>query len=220
MESFEWKRFLEQWSQDVLECITQTKEFLAKNKLHYDNYEKQAFTKGSLGFLGATEAQIVNAENRLGTILPPSYKEFLETSNGWFQLNFSAEHTKIFSAEEIEWLHLSNNDRLIFLLNIFEEKFSFSTSDENYFVYGEKQDPIHIRSEYLKTGLAISQEADGGLYLLNPKIINTSGEWEAWFFSVHHPGAYRYQSFRDLMKAEYERIIHNCKHILELLSRK
>ena len=32
---------------------------------------------------GATEKEIIVLEKRIGTRLPPCYREFLQTSNGW-----------------------------------------------------------------------------------------------------------------------------------------
>jgi hypothetical protein len=41
--------------------------------------------------------------------------------------------------------------------------------------------------------------------LLNPKVIDENGEWEAWEFGNKIPGAYRYRSFWEMMQATYHR---------------
>ena len=69
--------------------------------------------------------------------------------------------------------------------------------------YGEAQDCSKLRIEYLQTTLEISQKGDSAIYLLNPEVITTEGEWEAWFFADWLPGADRYSSFCDMMQAEY-----------------
>ena len=45
------------------------------------------------------------------------------------------------------------------------------------------------------------------IYLLNPKVVTKDGEREAWFFANWLPGTIRYRSFRDLMKAEYQKFL-------------
>jgi hypothetical protein len=77
-------------------------------------------------------------------------------------------------------------------------------SDEEYFVYGEEQDSVMFRTEYLQTALQISEEGDSAVYLLNPLVVTPEKEWEAWFFANWLPGATRYRSFRDMMQAERE----------------
>jgi hypothetical protein len=42
------------------------------------------------------------------------------------------------------------------------------------------------------------------VYLLNPSVVFEGGEWEAWVFASVFPGAIRYRSFWELMKAEYQ----------------
>lgn len=56
-----------------------------------------------LGHPGATETEIVSAETRFGTVFPPSYRAFLQASNGWgpMGINFPG---RFWNTEEIEWL--------------------------------------------------------------------------------------------------------------------
>ena len=56
----------------------------------------------------------------------------------------------------------------------------------------------------MKTALEISDTGDAAILLLNPQVITTDGEWEAWFFSNWNPGARRYPSFWELMHRQYE----------------
>jgi hypothetical protein len=51
--------------------------------------------------------------------------------------------------------------------------------DDQYFVYGDKQDPIWWRGRYLLDGLQPSEYMDGSMYLLNPSVVFEGGEWEA-----------------------------------------
>jgi len=61
-------------------------------------------------------------------------------------------------------------------------------------------------SLYLYSCLQISDDTDGYVYLLNPKIFTPDGDWEAWSFGSKIPGAFRYRSFWDMMRADSERI--------------
>jgi hypothetical protein len=76
--------------------------------------------------------------------------------------------------------------------------------DEAYFVYGADQRSEWLRVEHLATALEVSAEGDSAIYLLNPQVVASQGEWEAWYFANWLPGAQRYRSFWDLMQAEYE----------------
>ena len=79
-----------------------------------------------------------------------------------------------------------------------------SLTDEEYLVYGETQDSVRFRVEYLESALEVSDIGDSAIFLLNPKVVTPDGEWEAWFFGNWLPGANRYRSFAELMEAEYQ----------------
>jgi len=59
-----------------------------------------------IGYPGAGEEQIVQAERRLKTKLPESYREFLKVSNGW--PTGGPYVTRILPVEEIEWVSAKN----------------------------------------------------------------------------------------------------------------
>jgi SMI1 / KNR4 family (SUKH-1) len=150
----------------------------------------------------ANEAEISKLESRLNVKLPPSYKQFLKVANGCGN----------------EWCRLNPVDEVVFLrenepelANCYQHEIGAepSVTDELYFVYGEKQDCCHVRFEYLVNALQISNEI-GGLFsqvylLLIPEVISATGEWEAWHFGPKFPGAFRYQSFEDMITGLIER---------------
>jgi len=72
--SFDWQRFLMDWSRILLQDDNVTKYL-----------SPEVIASGWLGYPGATEGQIAQAEGRLGAILPPSYRAFLKVTNGWRQ---------------------------------------------------------------------------------------------------------------------------------------
>lgn len=73
--------------------------------------------------------------------------------------------------------------------------------DEEYLNYGPDQSEGTMRHEYLNGCLQISEIGDISVILLNPIIVDTSGDWETWDFSTFYPGAQRYRNFREFFEA-------------------
>ena len=205
MSTFDWESFLRQWSQELIESIPDD-----QNQLLLEVIESNW-----LGYPGATEEQIHRTENRLEVRLPPSYREFLKVSNGWRQTTpfidrlWSTEELERFALRHQLWIdnfiagYLARNYRNSPINGSEDHRVIPLISDAEYFTYGEAQDCSKLRIEYLQTALEISQKGDSAIYLLNPQVITTEGEWEAWFFADWLPGADRYPSFGDMMQAEY-----------------
>ena len=187
MPTRNWKALLTQWSQDIL-----ASRYTAK-------LPAEVRASGWLGFPGATEDQIAQAEARLKTTLPPSYREFLKATNGWRMAGSFVG--KLWSTEEIEWFTTRHQD-WIDAWNVGLGSDPESVPDEEYLIYNTGQTEA-FRPEYLQTALEISDYGDG-IYLLNPQIVTAEGEWEAWFFADWIPGADRYRSFWDLMQAGHQ----------------
>ena len=135
--------------------------------------------------MGATEAQLAAAEERLGVRLPPSYRSFLAAHDGVESLGLP--ELRIRQVEEVRWLRDEDPE----LIEIWLE------------TGGAEPD--------LAETLAVSDDADGGRALLNPRVVGTEGEWEAWFFAPWVPGAEVHPSFAALVEhleaglAAYER---------------
>ena len=205
MSTFDWESFLRQWSQELIESIQDD-----QNQLPLEVIESNW-----LGYPGATQEQINRAETRLEVRLPPSYREFLQVSNGWRQTTPFID--RLWSTEELEWFalrhqtwidnfiagYLARNYRNSFINGSEDRRVIPSISNTEYFTYGEAQDCSKLRIEYLETALEISQKGDSAIYLLNPQVTTAEGEWEAWFFADWLPGADRYPSFCEMMQAEY-----------------
>jgi hypothetical protein len=185
-----WEALLQQWSKEVLASE------------HADTLPPEVISSGWLGFPGATEEDIQEAENRLKAKLPPSYRQFLKVSNGWRIATPFIEN--VWPIKDVAWFKERHKD----WIDAWQEGERASShppvSDADYFVYGPGQAEYNLRAEYLETALEISDEGDSAIYLLNPKVVTASGEWEAWFFANWLPGARRYPSFLELMLAEFE----------------
>lgn len=201
MSSFDWERFLKRWSQEIIDAIGRDR----------DDLPTEVLRSGWLGYPGATEQQITQAEARLGKTLPPSYQAFLRVTNGWRQTPLLSN--KLWSIEEIEWFSVKHQAWIDAFWKKVDQPPAGSSNDKaaipsipdaDYFIYGDDQDCSKIRVEYLQTALEISQPGDGAIYLLNPQIVSPDGEWEAWFFGDWLPGADRHRSFQEMMQAEYE----------------
>ncbi len=186
----DWQNFLEKWDKDIFD------NFDESYRDAYKRYMLEILECGSCLNQGATEKDINQLEEKLQTELPLSYKNFLLASNGFTILN---EFCIVYGTNEIKWFVEENPECA--------EGWGDDDdiSDELYFQYGEHQDCINIRGKYMKTALQISWDEDGYVYLLNPQIIDSRNEWEAWDFGSKLPGAYRYRSFWDMMQSVYKR---------------
>lgn len=204
--SFDWSLFLRQLSRDLLER-------LEDNELA--SLSPEIVEMRWLGYEGATDAEISDAEVHLAARFPPSYRSFLAVSNGWQKLDDSVN--RLWSTHEIELL-AKKNQALIdaWLAGVAMEGEPLSLPDEEYFIYGDEQDTTLLRNEYLQTAIEIGGNSEQGLVLLNPKVIFEDGEWEAWYFASWLPGAQRYRSFRELMQDRYEQILDLLPKLREL----
>ncbi|WP_051760508.1 SMI1/KNR4 family protein [Herbidospora cretacea] len=133
-----------------------------------------------LGSTPASEAEIRRQEQRLGRRLPPSYREFLQVSEGWDVHALPCVHLLPITA--IGWLrdvdpHLAN--------------------------YGNatpKPGSTEIH-DLLAHTMQISENVEGQVYLLNPHVVTADGEWEAWYLdTLEGFDGKRFRSFRDLME--------------------
>jgi len=185
MKKINWSDSLKKWSEKRLELLGDRKIRLPP----------QVLADGYLGYPGASEQEITAAEAYLDLTLPPSYREFLKVSNG-LRLSVSNDF-RFYSVQEIYWFKFSNQVVIDAWIEAFEDDV---VTDEEYFVYGDEQGEFNFRPEYLQTALQISSEDLEFVFLLNPQIITSDGEWEAWFFGMSTAATIaRYRSFGELM---------------------
>lgn len=151
----------------------------------------QRTRRGQLVNTACNEAELTALEVRLGTSLPPSYRDFLLTSDGLVVANF----VSLLPAAQVDWFANLDTNGAIEAWN----QNTNEATDEHYAIYGADQDCIHVRPRHLRTALQISTSCDGDVLLLIPDV-HFGDEWEAWFFGNKNPGAYRFRSFRDLME--------------------
>jgi hypothetical protein len=143
-------------------------------------------------FAPASVQQISSAERRLGCQLPDSYREFLLVSNGAGKL--AQAHAGLLPVEQIGWFR----DLEPGWVRIWSEESDSDVSEQEHLE--KANDPAYLRRAYLAELLQIGESFDGSVYLLNPCVRTSNGEWETWDFANWYPGAYRFASFREMLE--------------------
>ncbi|MGW7264901.1 SMI1/KNR4 family protein [Streptomyces sp. NPDC054842] len=191
---FTWRELLQRWSEEWLDPVLYEQE-------RAEPFPDAVREARWLGGAGATREEVDALEGRLGVALPRSYRQFLLVSNGW--RNTTADIERILPAQEVGWTRDLDAD-LVTLWADADGQADVRVEDDEYFVYGEEQDTLSFRPEYLAHTLKISHTPNAtDVYLLNPCVVTEDGEWEAWYLAQWMPGAVRYRSFWDLMNDEY-----------------
>jgi hypothetical protein len=182
--------FLSFWNDNILTRLRSA-------QIRPDRVQAEILSSGTIFLPPAPPSAVAALEARLGERLPPSVRAFYTSTNGAKGIiDYANEDFDILPVEKIEWLHVVDRQ----LVDIWTKERN-NPSDAVYYQYGKGQDPIAIRTDYLKRAIALSQVVDGGVYLLIPQAALSNGEIEAWDFSVKYPGAKRYRSFSGLLEA-------------------
>jgi hypothetical protein len=181
----QWRPLLERWSQQWLGVRDYAVEL-----------PDDVIEAGWLGYPGANEQELQELEQRLGRTLPRSYRTFLHLTNGWRRTSPFIEH--VWPTTDVGYFRARNQDWIDVLL-----EHASPVTPEEHARYGDDQDTLTYRAEYLPETIQVSPVGDAAVYLLNPAVVTPKGEWEAWFLASWQPGAQRYPSFWDLMRAEY-----------------
>lgn len=157
--------------------------------------------KGWLGSAGATEDELQALEARLGMRLPPTYRSFLQFTNGWHHPTPVID--KMWGTDDVDWFSKRHQTWIDAWRLAYSEYPDIPISDAEYFVYGQGQNIHAVRLEYMAAALEISETSHSTILLLNPKVVDQAGEWEAWLFANWLAGAMRFTSFWNLMIAEF-----------------
>ena len=170
-----------------------------------DTFSEDKVAAGWLGEPGATEEEIASVEQRLGVLLPPSYRKFLAQANGFDHIGPFIY--RLYSTKEIDWFRVRNQD----WIDAYQHPINKEPGDEDITPeehLANPDDSVRFRTEYLSSCLQISEEGDSAVVLLNPEVVNSEGEWETWLFANWFPGARRYPSFFAYVESELESINH------------
>ena len=167
---------------------------------------------------GADASAIEELEARLGTRLPPSYRAFLEHTNGaaalpgWGVVRDRPDQTLsdgLLTVDQVAWLRDYDpmvaqwgepeppNEEIRWHHPGFDPQES-----EREFLYPEEADHGYLKTGHFLYALAISAVVDGYHTALNPLVVDADGEWEAWDAGAKIPGANRHPSFAALLEAD------------------
>ena len=188
--------------QDILNDISND-FFISNNPLEIEEMvkngviDREAVEKKWLGYPPASQQDIIAKENQLGITFPPSYKEFLLTSNGFRQVSTFLDN--LHPVEKVEW---AKNTEPQWWFDLLDQN-DLEVPDELYLVYGPEQEPYRHRGTYFKHSLKISDQYDGMCVFLNP-IIKHGEEWEVLVYATWYPGTRRYRSFREYLLDTHE----------------
>ncbi|WP_285630312.1 SMI1/KNR4 family protein [Actinoallomurus iriomotensis] len=169
MPGMEWRPWLTRWSDEwVRSADAEPDPELARTRW--------------LGFGPAAEDAVAAAEERIGMRLPPSYREFLLTTDGWRDAGIFVWRMR--DTSDIGWLR----------------------DIEPYWAdsWAELCDDDRQEGTCLSRGLLISRDADAGILFLDPGDAGADGEWAAYsLFSWRAAPPERFPSFFALMEDLY-----------------
>src|SRR5688572_16614687 len=149
----DWRKLLQELSSTI-------NNRAVDNMIYYD---KSLVKSNWLGFEGAELEEIKKREHELGASLPPSYKDFLLTTNGFRQISLFAGC--LFSIDQIDWTRNKDPE----FLELFDKYDDDNLiTDDKYFVYDESQRSEYFKAEFLRETLQISEWVDGSVIFLNP----------------------------------------------------
>lgn len=191
MDSIEWQALLAKINEQILRD-----EDFRKGGI----ISQEQLTANWLGRPAATESELVAVEQRLLCKLPPSYRSFLATSNGFGPI--SPFIYDLCSTAEVNWL-VDEEPELVELWEKDPILDDPELADNPYLLYDGNQFEGTLRPGHLRQCLMISYWGDAGFLALNP-VQQQDGEWEAWHFANWLPGAVRYRSFAELMQHSYD----------------
>lgn len=208
--TFRWKELMECWNTAIWDSRL-FQEFP-------EEFSDEARTTRWLGYPGATEEQIQAAERRLGTPLPPSYREFLKFSNGWSMLSWLVP--RLPAVEEINWYRIQDPESLESCEKYFDtmdemdeddmlpDDFELAEADPGFEMVSSHvttDEGIPICPQYLYAALDVGAGWEGYdvNFIVQPYRTTPEGDWEAWVLSYWNVTTERHRSFWDLMQAEY-----------------
>ncbi|WP_058044176.1 SMI1/KNR4 family protein [Streptomyces roseifaciens] len=176
--TFEWRPFLAQWSEEWADACDPDDPLLDE--------EEAARQARWLGFAPASGSQITALEQRLGCRLAPSYRAFLEVSDGW--RNAGGFVDLLAGTGEARW---------------YEDESGFGEVYRS--ALGEHSSPEEVAEVGMwSRALQLDVESDATYVLMDPQDITGGGEWavychRAW--GTDRPK--RYESFRAFMEDMY-----------------
>ncbi|MEU7647215.1 SMI1/KNR4 family protein [Streptomyces huasconensis] len=183
--TYGWRPFLMRWSGEWADACDPNDVTGAG--------DQEALQKRWLGFAPASGAGIAALEARIGLRLPPSYRQFLEVTDGW-------RHAGGFVWRLAGTREAYRPDGETHLTEMFLEHLD------------EDADPAELQEALVWTrGLQLDVESDAVSVALDPEDVDEHGEWAVLTWAPWRAAPpERYQSFWEFMQAAY-REFHQLK---------
>lgn len=191
-QQYEWDKWLKRWNDLLLKRLNRD------DLPYYSPQVVKAVESGWLGTQGASEGELETLEKRLGRQLPPSFRQFLLTSNGFLQPGMIVP--RLFAAHEIEMFIEVEKDQ-------WQSWIDWRDSDRGDFDTLDDTDYFLMHLEALIV-ISEREESGSGQFMLNPERVNEAGEWEVYYYAHWMPGAVRYPSFWALMESEFNNLLN------------
>ncbi|MFF7215192.1 SMI1/KNR4 family protein [Streptomyces sp. NPDC008238] len=175
---FDWPSFLARWSGEWADA--------QDPDASPSEDEARALRERRLGFAPASPERIAEAERRLGRRLPPSYRAFLEVTDGWRHAGGFV--SLLAGTQGARW---------------FEDEVGFAELYED--ALDEDSTPEEVRRAGMwGRALQLDVESDITYVLMDPGDVDEDGEWAV----SHYKGwsgdlPERHGSFREFMEAMY-----------------
>ncbi|CAL9582309.1 hypothetical protein SUDANB9_05027 [Streptomyces sp. enrichment culture] len=172
-EPFDWRAFLGRWQE----------EWMPRPEREGDRRTGSVV----LGRAGADEAAVAAAEERLGRRLPPSYRQFLSVSDGWYVDQMAGVY-RLGGVADIDWFGDPYG-----MTPMYERDLGADPSPEETLLAG-----------MWRRALRLETDSDMTYALLDPGDRDEDGEWALYVYkgwSGEFPD--RYPSFRAYMEAMY-----------------
>ena len=178
MDAARWTEWLAGWNRELLAAHVPG----VRDAFLDPAVTPAVLASGWLGAPGATDDALRALEARLGVALPPSYRAFLQASDGFLQPGMIVP--RLLRAGEVQWYRAAHEDLI--------DAWGSGAGDD---------DPV---APALAASLQVSAEERVGtaVYLLDPRAVGPDGEWEALLFAHWVPGVERHASFAALMASE------------------
>jgi hypothetical protein len=140
-----------------------------------------------MGHAPAKEDVVLAAEQRLGVQLPPSFRSFLLTSDGWSGVGGWVQ--EVHPCEDVSWLR--DTDWGASLIEDYSEDLDDDDDDE------------HVT--LLRQSLKVANGED--FWLLDPTETGADGEWAAYLFELKYGNFEKFASFAELF--------HSSRQLME-----